>query len=93
MPRTARASAGDLCYHILNRGNARAAVFHKDRDHQAFLALIPAASDRPPMRVLGFRPMPKPLHVILRPHEDGTSFARDAAAQAPARSAASQRRF
>src|SRR5437016_12100804 len=29
MPRTARASLGGWCYHVLNRGNARAEVFHK----------------------------------------------------------------
>ncbi|MDH5668385.1 MAG: hypothetical protein OEY86_10270 [Nitrospira sp.] len=30
MPRTARASVGGLCYHIINRGNARAEVFRKE---------------------------------------------------------------
>ena len=30
MPRTARASQANYCYHVLNRGNARATVFHKD---------------------------------------------------------------
>ena len=29
MPRTARASAANLCYHVLNRGNNRASVFTK----------------------------------------------------------------
>jgi REP element-mobilizing transposase RayT len=28
MPRTARASVGDYCYHVINRGNARTEVFH-----------------------------------------------------------------
>jgi REP element-mobilizing transposase RayT len=32
MPRSARASAGGYCYHVINRGNARAEVFHKDED-------------------------------------------------------------
>jgi len=35
MPRTARASVGGLCYHVINRGNGRAEVFHKARDNQA----------------------------------------------------------
>jgi hypothetical protein len=34
MPRTARASVGNVCYHVLNRGNARNEVFHKDGDFQ-----------------------------------------------------------
>ena len=28
MPRTARASIGGICYHVLNRGNARQDVFN-----------------------------------------------------------------
>jgi putative transposase len=40
MPRTARASAGGYCYHVLNRGNARAKVFRKPQDYKAFVALI-----------------------------------------------------
>ena len=35
MPRTARASVGGVCYHVLNRGNARAEVFHFDGDREA----------------------------------------------------------
>lgn len=35
MPRTARASAAGFCYHVLNRGNARAEVFHKNEDFPA----------------------------------------------------------
>ena len=33
-----------MCYHVLNRGNARAEVFHKDEDYAAFLALSEAAA-------------------------------------------------
>jgi len=40
MPRTARASLGNWCYHILNRGNARAEVFHKDEDYAAFFGSL-----------------------------------------------------
>ena len=32
MARTARASVGGVCYHVLNRGNGRAEVFHKKED-------------------------------------------------------------
>ena len=71
MPRTARASVADLCYHIINRGNARAVVFHNDGDYQAFLDLMAAACHRLPMRVLGFCLMPNHFHLLLRPHADG----------------------
>ena len=52
MPRTARAAAGNWCYHVLNRG--RAEVFHKDDDYTAFLALLAPARERLPMRILGW---------------------------------------
>lgn len=71
MPRTARASVGDMCYHVLNRGNARSAVFRKDGDYQSFLDLIAAACDRLPMRVLGYCLMPNHFHLALRPRGDG----------------------
>jgi hypothetical protein len=46
MPRTARASVGDLCYHVINRGNAQSEVFHKADDYQVFVELIGLAFDR-----------------------------------------------
>ena len=52
MPRIARATAGGLCYHVLNRGNGRARVFHKNEDYQASIDLIAQASERLPMRAL-----------------------------------------
>jgi len=39
MPRTARASRAGYCHHVLSRGNARKAVFHKDGDFAAFVKL------------------------------------------------------
>jgi putative transposase len=71
MPRTARAAVGGMCYHVLNRGNARAEVFHKKDDYAAFLRLLPLAVERLPMRVLGFCLMPNHFHLVLWPHEDG----------------------
>src|SRR5271157_421136 len=41
MPRASRAASGGFCYHVLNRGNARAEVFHKkDGDYGAFVKII-----------------------------------------------------
>ena len=54
MPRTARSSVGGYCYHVLNRGNGRATVFHKPRDYQAFVALIAEAGLRNPIRLLAY---------------------------------------
>jgi len=71
MPRTARASQGGYCYHVINRGNDRAAVFHKDTDYAAFLKLIGDAQARLPLRVVGYCLMPNHFHLLLWPHNDG----------------------
>ena len=46
MPRIARASGVNLCYHVLNRGNNRARIFHKDGDFDAFVDLLAEAKLR-----------------------------------------------
>lgn len=71
MPRTARASVGNVVYHVINRGNARNDVFHKPGDFAAFLKLIGDASERLPMRLLGYCVMDNHFHLVLWPHEDG----------------------
>ena len=71
MPRTARASQGGYCYHVLNRGNARNEVFHKDEDYAAFLQLLIEASQRVPMRLLAYCLMPNHFHLVVWPHSDG----------------------
>ena len=71
MPRTARASAADYCYHVLNRGNGRSEVFHDAEDYCAFLEMIAQSSARLPMRVLGWCLMPNHFHLLLRPYGDG----------------------
>ncbi|MBV8486671.1 MAG: hypothetical protein JO161_00195 [Planctomycetaceae bacterium] len=54
MPRTAHASAANVCYHVSNRVNNRACIFHQDGDFQAFVDLLSEAELRHPMRVLAF---------------------------------------
>ena len=71
MPRTARASVGGMCYHVLNRGNGRAEVFHKDADYAAFLDLMVEANERLRLRVLGYVLMPNHFHLVLWPRGDG----------------------
>jgi len=71
MPRTARASVGGLCYHVINRGNGRAEVFHKARDYQAFVDLLRGSRARVPMRLLAYCVMPNHFHAAVWPHADG----------------------
>jgi putative transposase len=71
MPRTARASVGNVCYHAINCGNARAEVFYEDDDYAAFVRLVDEACQRLPMRVLAYCLMPNHFHVVLWPHGNG----------------------
>lgn len=71
MPRTARASVGGVCYHVLNRGNGRTKVFHKPGDFAAFVALMGEANERLPLRVLGYVLLPNHFHLVLWPRGDG----------------------
>ncbi len=71
MPRSVRALPGGLCYHVINRGNGRASVFHGALDYQEFLKLMTAACDRLPMRLLAYCLMPNHIHLVLWPREDG----------------------
>jgi putative transposase len=71
MPRSLRASEGNLCYHVLNRGNGRAVVFHKDEDYSAFLDAMVESSIRLPLRIIAYCLMPNHFHLVVRPHGDG----------------------
>jgi len=71
MPRTARACQGGFCYHVLNRGNARRTVFHKDGDFAAFVKLLRQAEERTPVRILAYCLMPNHFHLAVWPRHDG----------------------
>lgn len=71
MPRTARASRGGICYHVINRGNARSTVYHNVADYHSFNRLMAKACDRVPMRILSYCLMPNHFHLVLWPFEDG----------------------
>ena len=70
MPRTRRASQGGYCYHVLNRGNARRTVFHKEGDYASFLKLLHEAGERTPIRLLSYCLMPNHFHLVVWPLHD-----------------------
>src|ERR1700752_3275328 len=70
MPRTARATVAGFCYHVLNRGNGRAQVFHEERDFHSFVRLIRLACARVSMRVLAYCILPNHFHLALWPQTD-----------------------
>ncbi|MEX0819997.1 MAG: transposase [Pirellulaceae bacterium] len=71
MPRTARASAGNVCYHVLNRGNGGNEVFHEPEDYAAFLRLLKQGNERLPIRLIAYCVMPDHFHLIVWPRKAG----------------------
>jgi len=58
MPRPLRLDPGDLCYHVINRGNGRARVFRKPDDFAAFERILSLGCELVDMRVLAWCLMP-----------------------------------
>lgn len=74
MPRIPRGQQGGYAYHVINRGNGRATVFHKPQDYEAFLSLLGEAKDRYRVKLLAFCLMPNHFHLVLEPaHQNALS--------------------
>jgi len=67
MPRGARVVADNEVYHLLNRGNGRADVFHKPGDFEAFINLVVEAKERYPVKVIAYCLMSNHFHLLVRP--------------------------
>lgn len=71
MGRPKRADEAGGIYHALNRGNARATVFHKPEDYDAFERILAEGLERYACQILAYQLMPNHWHFVLRPTEDG----------------------
>ncbi len=71
MPRALRAITANECYHIINRGNQKARVFHCAADFAAFLSYIREAQERVELPLLAVCLMPNHVHLVVRPRQDG----------------------
>jgi putative transposase len=71
MPRPPRQIFANECYHVLNRANRRAEVFHEPADYAAFIHLTAKAQLRIDMPVLAACLMPNHVHLVVRPKGDG----------------------
>lgn len=67
MPRIARALADNCYYHLINRGNGRQEVFHKDADYRAFIDLLLQARAKFAVRVHAWCLMPNHFHLLVQP--------------------------
>ena len=72
MPRIPRGLIGGQAYHVLNRGNGGATVFHKDGDYAAFLELLAAAKKKFHVSVFGVCLMPNHFHLVVQPETEAT---------------------
>lgn len=64
MPRIKRGLADGYTYHILNRGNGKQKIFHKDQDYEAFIELMRKAKERNPLNVWAYCLMPNHFHIV-----------------------------
>ena len=71
MPRPRRAAEGGLVYHVLNRANARLALFETDEDDAAFDRVLAQAVVRDGMRLLAYCVTPNHFHLLVWPRADG----------------------
>lgn len=71
MPRPPRADEAGGCYHVLNRGNARNTIFHKDEDYAAFERILAEGLERYQVELFAYQLMPNHWHLVLRPEVDG----------------------
>lgn len=71
MPRCRRPDSANICHHVLNRANGRAAVFETAGDYAAFLEVMVEASARIPLRLLAYCLMPNHFHLVVWPRQEG----------------------
>src|SRR5262245_35253200 len=67
MPRPPRLIYADQCYHVLNRANQKAQVFHHPSDYDAFVRLMIKAQEQVELPVLAACLMPNHVHLVVRP--------------------------
>ena len=58
MPRTARVDIGGIVYHVINRANACAQIFHSATDYRLFETALAEAKELIDMRILAYCIMP-----------------------------------
>ncbi len=70
MPRMNRVAVGNTVYHVINRANGRATIFHTEDDYRHFESLLEEAKELTDMRILAYAIMPNHWHLILYPKKD-----------------------
>lgn len=71
MGRALRTDIAGHVYHVLNRANARTALFKKKSDYELFESILEEAVARQDMRLLAYCIMPNHWHLVVYPKKDG----------------------
>lgn len=71
MPRTKRADEAGAIYHMLNRANRRATIFHKEADFEAFEQILTEALERVKLKLFAYCILPNHWHLVVSPEVDG----------------------
>lgn len=75
MPRSPRDFHTEGYYHVINRGNARAKVFHDEQDYRIFLRILLKYKLEHDVSIFHYCPMPNHFHLLLRlQNEEGSLF-------------------
>ena len=72
MSRSRRNTAPGCVHHVVNRGNRKKIIFHKQGDYRAFLKVLAEAVVRFRMRLIGFCIMGNHWHLVLWPDENAS---------------------
>ena len=72
MGRPKRSDEAGAIYHMLNRANRRATIFHKHDDYEAFERILADALERSPkLELFSYCLMPNHWHLVVRPKKHG----------------------
>jgi putative transposase len=65
MPRTARITMENACYHVITRGNQKQLVFIEPQDYEKYLFLLAKYKKRYKFRLYCFCLMPNHVHLLI----------------------------
>lgn len=71
MGRPVRADEARGIYHMLNRGNRRERIFHKQEDFEAFERIMAEALERSRIKLFAYCLLPNHWHMVVSPEVDG----------------------
>jgi len=69
MPRIHRYLADGYFYHVINRGNGKQKIFHKDQDFAVFIQIMKEAKKHFSIDICAYCLIPNHFHMVLMPNQ------------------------